>query len=712
MAVATVACWLFSAAATGWVTTSQLQRDAAAVPLQTFKTRRGAINRLWSSPLSSTSTHGLGNGINYAWNPVVCQKTLEPAFAENGMWGINFADCEAILASMRRAFKSWSDNHPKLKFFDITSDCELDRKARGLPPGTRCDSAEIWVTTTRNTSGADAAATTVVSYSWAADFVHTNGQPASFGVWEAVRAEIGFNSESICWYLDATFCGGFHSLKASMGVEDSILFIRCLIFGIWGLAMAEVLWHFFKYLRKQCKMCELSSATDKGADKALTQDAAMEFYYQLEKMAHINYSGLVMRIILLTVPLLFYEEIVLPCWECYDFEAAATHEIGHVLGLEHPDAGARVGQNYFYNRSFGEGYTFSETDLVGRGIDAFAVNCTNPTEQVELRSNSTEIDDTIMRVFTFNNPSNCIFQDDLDAINVLYPVCEDQQRVPLCIKDAQYLGLVRSSVYVLLPLVIGLSLVICTNEFAKRLQARRRRRVAQKYSERISAFEKSQCAKEQYKKAYHSRSKKKGKAAQELLSLYLTGLVGGTEVNLLPVRRSGPLEGLTGQECIRAAGAQWKKRALDPSRKGGSRNAVRPASPPPAAKPPPQQQIAPPPAATPPPPQQKAPPPLPPPAAAAGWSHERSPRGALPPLRHVPSFNPAPPLHPAPAFHAAPLAPHLHAAPLAEAGAKQTPQLYDAARYGALCGASQGGGMTQPPPAWRPPPQPPPHAAG
>lgn len=184
----------------GWVSTSQFRKDVGSVPLSTFQSRGGSINRLWSYPLDSLSTHGLGTGINYAWNPVVCEQTLKAKFSENSLWGINFADCNAILASMRRAFKSWSDNHPKLQFFDITSDCELHRQANNLTLGTRCEAAEIWVTTTPTTSGADAAATTIVSYRWAVNFVHTNGRQASAGVWEAVRAEIGFNTNNICWY--------------------------------------------------------------------------------------------------------------------------------------------------------------------------------------------------------------------------------------------------------------------------------------------------------------------------------------------------------------------------------------------------------------------------------------------------------------------------------------------------------------------------------
>ena len=37
------------------------------------------------------------------------------------------------------------------------------------------------------------------------------------------------------------------------------------------------------------------------------------------------------------IPPLFFFRVFVPCITCYDFEAAVAHEIGHLLGFDHPD---------------------------------------------------------------------------------------------------------------------------------------------------------------------------------------------------------------------------------------------------------------------------------------------------------------------------------------------------------------------------------------
>ena len=60
----------------------------------------------------------------------------------------------------------------------------------------------------------------------------------------------------------------------------------------------------------------------------------MGVWEALETLAH-PLTPLVL--FFLTAPLLWFYYIYQPCFISYDFEAAVAHEIGHVLGFDHPD---------------------------------------------------------------------------------------------------------------------------------------------------------------------------------------------------------------------------------------------------------------------------------------------------------------------------------------------------------------------------------------
>tara|TARA_B110000046_G_C12643391_1_gene253606 strand:- start:134 stop:523 length:390 start_codon:yes stop_codon:yes gene_type:complete len=109
------------------------------------------------------------------------------------------------------AFDSWSANHPRFKFQDVSNEC-IARAAVGDPAfanlneSNPCPIAEIWLTTTSAEAKDDAAAVTVSEYASVPNFRHTNGRWASQGAHATVRSTIGFKKDDLCWYLDATFC--------------------------------------------------------------------------------------------------------------------------------------------------------------------------------------------------------------------------------------------------------------------------------------------------------------------------------------------------------------------------------------------------------------------------------------------------------------------------------------------------------------------------
>lgn len=212
-------------ATAGWLTTSQDQGDAAARTLAGLVDSHGAVNRIWPSPSDPYSTRGLGGGLTFAYDPSVCDELL-PAFTESHkLWGVSFIDCDSIKQAIRSAFASWSANHPSLKFHDVTADCQATADWTGGPMGIGCSRAEIYLSTTTNATSIDAAATTLNEFAWDDNFHHPNGVRAVPGLYATRGSIIRFSrSNGVCWYLDSSFCEGFHRMKREMGADTVLLF--------------------------------------------------------------------------------------------------------------------------------------------------------------------------------------------------------------------------------------------------------------------------------------------------------------------------------------------------------------------------------------------------------------------------------------------------------------------------------------------------------
>ena len=142
---------------------------------------------------------------------------------------------------------------------------------------------------------------------------------------------------------------------------------------------------------------------------------------------------------------------LLPCRECYDFEAAAAHEVGHALGLMHPDQAVSSGTNLRWN--------VVVNGTVG-GAPAATVPCDDPWSAVVAVTPDASVAPSIMLALTQFNQGVCLSQDDLDALNTLYPQCDRQVGTPQCYKTESYIGLVRVGVLVGLPVIVFLLLIL------------------------------------------------------------------------------------------------------------------------------------------------------------------------------------------------------------------------------------------------------------
>lgn len=413
----------------GWVPIAHRSEDALATAW------------LWHAPEDPfTTDEGLGGGLTYAISDDFCHG-LRWSFSDDFWRGAGFfVTCPEIHAAVARAFDSWAANHKAVHFVNVGG--------RG-PVSAEVDVVAIASVTGEGfTRGAF-----VTHYLWPEPgYRRTDGDHSPQGG-RIARTVLTVNSAH-CWYLDNTFCKRFHGLKAAIGVKAALVLGQAVLGILWAAALAYwlywgLIWainavHIASHGSPRRAMREtfgggprsrrlsatiashLDAFAPEPAGGTSRQEKLVELTYNMTKRQ--GFWARLLSLLWLIAPPLGYLRVVVPCWDCYDFEAALAHEVGHILGLHHPR---------------------DEGNFIATGYGACA-----PRHRITSEAPAA----TLMHAFTQHTSKACLQQDDLDGLNSLFPTCAGAGplQTPSCVKAARNIGWVRLAATVALPLMVAM----------------------------------------------------------------------------------------------------------------------------------------------------------------------------------------------------------------------------------------------------------------
>ena len=449
----------------------------------------------WSQPPDPQSDEALGNGITFALHKDFCSRMLG-LFPEANILGDFFLSCQDLRNTVKRAMDTWAINHKGINFKDVTESC----RDVELKDADSCAAAEIfivpndlesrqagdlaaWVEFQLSPGTIDRTPYTTAGFRLPMN-ENTLNPPGGLGLRKTrmtVRAPL--DASDFCWYFDATFCWYFHRYQESF---DFVSLARVMLFLTFLIALSFILWVAYAI----CGAIMVQMKESRESDTSSEGEAKSGWLaHTIAYLAVVPIAQFLFAIFWVLFCPLFYYRIFLPCYDCYDFEATIAHEVGHVLGFDHPDQ-------------------LWELNLKANSSMA---SCARPPEQgdsccfpypfdyVSLNKVQT-LGDSIMHSMTTVRDRTCLTADDLEGLNYLYPSCtgafsvDERQPEPLCIKAKRQIGWLRLISVIFLPFLISSSTILVVQRLIRRQQEKQMRDLGE-VADRLRAHQKSLQAK-------------------------------------------------------------------------------------------------------------------------------------------------------------------------------------------------------------------------